>query len=238
MAKQINDWENPQVVGRNKEPGHATLLPFADIASAISGDWARSPWYRLLDGDWAFHWAANPGEAPRHFASAGDDVSGWGRIPVPSNWQMHGYGNPVYVNVQYPFPPDDIPNVPFETNEVGTYRTAFDLPAEWRGMRVYVVFGGVESAFYAYVNGQQVGYSQDSRLPAEFDITPFVQPGRNVLAAQVYRWSDAVYLEDQDHWRMAGIHRSVYLYATPQVHMADFQADTDRPTRALRSPRG
>ncbi|NLX37823.1 MAG: DUF4981 domain-containing protein [Chloroflexi bacterium] len=227
MIQHINDWENPQVVGRNKEPGHATLLPFADVASAISGDWTRSPWYRSLDGEWAFHWAPNPAEAPSAFASAADDVSAWGRIPVPSNWQMHGYGAPVYVNVQYPFSPDDIPNVPFDTNEVGTYRTTFDLPAEWDGMRVYVVFGGVESAFYAYVNGQQVGYSQDSRLPAEFDITPFVQPGRNVLAAQVYRWSDAVYLEDQDHWRMAGIHRGVYLYATPQVHIADFQVDTD-----------
>ena len=225
--QRINDWENPQVVGRNKEPGHATLLPFSDAASAQSGDWARSPWYRLLDGQWAFHWAPNPDAAPTHFAAAEDDISGWDTTPVPSNWQMQGYGAPVYVNVQYPFPPDDIPNVPHETNEVGTYRTTFELPADWAGKRVYVVFGGVESAFYAYVNGQQVGYSQDSRLPAEFDITALVQPGRNVLSAQVYRWSDAVYLEDQDHWRLAGIHRSVYLYATAPVHIADFTVDTD-----------
>jgi beta-galactosidase/beta-glucuronidase len=225
--QRINDWENPQVVGRNKEPGHTTLLPFSDVASAQSGDWSRSPWYRSLDGQWAFHWAPNADVAPTHFAAAEDDVSGWDSTPVPSNWQMQGYGAPVYVNVQYPFPPDDIPNVPFETNEVGTYRTTFELPDEWAGRRVYVVFGGVESAFYAYVNGQQVGYSQDSRLPAEFDITAFVQPGRNVLSAQVYRWSDAVYLEDQDHWRLAGIHRSVYLYATAPVHIADFIVDTD-----------
>jgi len=225
--KRVNDWENPQVVGRNKEPGHATLMPFADVASAIKGDWAGSPWYRCLDGEWDFHWAPNPGQAPKAFASADDDISSWGKIPVPGDWQMYGYGAPVYVNVQYPFPPDDIPNVPFETNEVGTYRTTFDLPADWAGMRVYVVFGAVESAFYAYVNGQQVGYSQDSHLPAEFDITAFVHPGRNILAAQVYRWSDGTYLEDQDHWRLAGMHRSVYLYATPQVHIADFWVNTD-----------
>ena len=113
---------------------------------------------------------------------------------------------------------------PTSTNEVGTYRTTFELPAEWAGMRVYVVFGGVESAFYAYLNGQEVGYSQDSRLPAEFEITAFVTAGRNVLSAQVYRWSDAVYIEDQDHWRMAGLHRSVYLYATPAGAHRRFQS--------------
>lgn len=225
--KQINDWENPQVVGRNKEPGHATLLPFADVACAQQGDWTASPWYRSLDGEWDFHFAQNPGEALTAFASLADDLSGWHKIPVPGDWQMYGYGVPVYVNVQYPFPPDDVPNVPYDSNEVGTYRTTFELPADWAGMRVYVVFGAVESAFYAYVNGRQVGYSQDSHLPAEFDITEYVQPGTNVLAAQVYRWSDGVYLEDQDHWRLAGLHRSVYLYATPQVHISDFWVNTD-----------
>jgi beta-galactosidase/beta-glucuronidase len=227
MMQPIHDWENLEVLARNREPMRATLLPYADAEDAFVGRREASPYYRSLNGQWQFHWAPNPDAAPVNFQQPSYDASGWKTIPVPSNWQLQGYGHPVYVNVQYPFPPDDMPRVPHETNEVGSYRTTFALPESWQGGQVFLVFGGADSAIDVWVNGQMVGYSQDSRLPAEFNITPYLQAGENVVAARVYRWSDGTYLEDQDHWRLSGLHREVYLYAAPNVQVRDVWARTD-----------
>jgi len=223
---KIRDWENPQVVERNKEPAHATLVPFEEEQQALEGQREASPYCLSLNGKWLFHWAANLREAPEGFYREDFDPSGWKEISVPSNWQMEGYGKPVYVNVQYPFPPDEMPRVPDESNEVGSYRTSFELPSEWQGQQIFIEFGGVESAFYLWVNGQMVGYSQGSRLPAEFNITKYVRPGKNLVAARVYRWSDGTYLEDQDHWRLAGIYRDVVVFSTPAVHVRDLAVRT------------
>ncbi|MBM3190862.1 MAG: beta-galactosidase, partial [Chloroflexi bacterium] len=224
--RKVNDWENPQVVGRNKQPAHMTLTPYGDAESAVRCDRAASPCLQLLNGQWRFRWAPTPDEAPDAFYRPEADVSAWETIPVPGNWELHGHGIPMYTNVQYHFRTDRLPGVPTDQNEVGSYRTTFDVPAAWAGRRVYVTFEGVASAFYLWVNGEQVGYSQDSCLPAEFDITPYVHPGENVLAARVYRLSDGSYLEDQDHWRLSGIHRDVYLTARPPVHVRDWSVVT------------
>ena len=219
---RVNDWENPRVVGRNKEPGHVPLVPYTDIHSALIGKRENSPYWRSLNGTWKFRWAPNPDAAPDDLYLVDLDDSDWDEIPVPANWQLHGYDVPMYTNVQYPFPIDNLPGVPHDDNPVGSYRTTFNVPMKWDDRRIFIVFEGVDSAFYLWVNGQEVGYSQDSRLPAEFDITPYVKAGKNVLAVRVYRWSDGSYLEDQDHWRLSGIHRDVYLYAAPSGCVRDY----------------
>jgi beta-galactosidase/beta-glucuronidase len=222
----INDWENPLIVGRNKTPAHATLLPYSDAASALAGDRTASTNFCLLNGDWQFHWAENPQAAPQEFFQPAFDAGNWKTLPVPSNWQMHGYDQPRYMAANYGFDISRLPGVP-EQNPVGCYRTFFTIPSEWSGKQVFINFDGVDSAFYLWINGQMVGYSQDSRLPAEFDITPYIHVGENLLAARVYRWSDGSYLEDQDMWFLSGIFRDVYLFATPKVHLRDFCVRTE-----------
>ncbi len=219
-----NDWENPHIVGRNKQPTHATLLPYAELSAALSGDRNQTPHFQLLDGDWQFHFAPNPDAAPADFHRVDFDSSHWNLLPVPSNWQVMGYGLPRYVNPDYAFDKTNPPYIPQETNETGSYRRTFNIPADWQGRQVFIVFDGVDSAFYLWVNGEQVGYSQDSRLPAEFDLTPYIHTGENSLAVRVYRWSDGSYLEDQDMWFLSGIFRDVYLFSTPGVHIRDFWA--------------
>ncbi len=219
-------WENSEYIGEGKEPPHCTLTPYADVESARRGDREASPWFRLLNGDWNFHWSPKPADRPRDFYKPDFDVSNWNTIPVPSNWQLHSYGKPIYLNIPYPFHPDkktlDPPRIPHDNNPVGSYRMKFDIPEDWRGRRVLLHFDGVKSAFYLWVNGRKVGYSQGSMTPAEFDVTDFVRERGNVLAAEVYRWSDGSYLEDQDMWRFSGIFRDVYLFSTPRVHLRDF----------------
>ncbi|MFO7975743.1 MAG: glycoside hydrolase family 2 TIM barrel-domain containing protein, partial [Candidatus Hydrogenedentota bacterium] len=226
------DWENPRIFGRNKEPYHCTLLPYPDKASACIGTREASPWHQSLNGMWKFHWVGQPDHRPRDFYRPEVDVSDWDDIPVPSVWQLQGYGIPIYTNVRYPFPANP-PHIPHDYNPVGSYRRAFEIPAEWRGRRVLIHFDGVKSAFYIWLNGKPVGYSQNSMGPAEFDLTPYLQDGENILAVEVYRWSDGSYLEDQDMWRFAGIFRDVYLFATPQTHIRDFfvRCDLDREYR-------
>jgi len=224
---QLNDWENPQVVGRNKEPAHTTAIPFADVPSALRGERSDSPYFMLLNGDWRFHWSPNPGTAPEDFYREDFDDSSWDTIAVPGNWQVQGYGVPRYLSADYAFDITHLPRVQEDTNEVGSYRTTFTIPEEWRGRQVFIHFDGVDSAFYLWINGQMVGYSQDSRLPAEFNITPYIRPGENLLAVRVYRWSDGSYLEDQDMWFLSGIFRDVYLFSTPTVHIRDFWVRTE-----------
>jgi beta-galactosidase/beta-glucuronidase len=224
---QPKDWENPQIVGRSKEPAHATLLPYADLDSALTGRRVGTPYFRLLNGEWQFHFAPTPTAAPDDFFRPDFDSSGWDRIPVPSNWQMLGYGLPRYLASDYAFDKTRPPYTPEETNETGSYRTIFSIPEGWQDRQVFIVFDGVDSAFYLWVNGREVGYSQDSRLPAEFDLTPYIHTGENSLAVRVYRWSDGSFLEDQDMWFLSGIFRDVYLFATPKIHIRDFWAQTE-----------
>ncbi len=216
------DWENPEVFNVGKELPHATLLPFR---------WPEEPYFQSLNGKWKFHWAPKPADRPTDFYKPDFDVSGWDDIPVPSNWQMHGYGLPIYVNIRYPWSPTAPPKIPHDNNPVGSYRRTFTVPEKWKGRHVFLHFDGVESAFYVWVNGQKVGYSQGSRTPAEFNITKYVKPGENTLAVEVYRWCDGSYLEDQDFWRLSGIFRHVYLFATPDLHIRDFRVVTDLDDR-------
>ncbi|KAH9697953.1 Lactase [Citrus sinensis] len=187
--------------------------------------WANGlPFVKSLSGHWKFFLASSPPDVPLNFHKSSFQDSKWEAIPVPSNWQMHGFDRPIYTNVVYPFPLDP-PNVPAE-NPTGCYRTYFHIPKEWQGRRILLHFEAVDSAFCAWINGVPVGYSQDSRLPAEFEISDYCYPHgsdkKNVLAVQVFRWSDGSYLEDQDHWWLSGIHRDVLLLAKPQVFIADY----------------
>ena len=211
----------------NREPVRATFQPHGP------GGESR---HLNLNGRWKFHWAPRPDERPETFHQEDFDVSGWEEIVVPGNWQTQGFGVPIYSNSRYPFhrDPPRVTSEPREDftshelrNPVGSYRREFELPPDWAGKRIFIHFAGVKSAFYVWVNGEQVGYSQDSMLPAEFDITDHVRPGRNTLAVEVYRWSDGSYLEDQDMWRLSGIFRDVQLLARPGVYLEDFHLVTD-----------
>ena len=221
---QRRDWENPQLLARQREAAHVTLVPYADEHMAFAGERGASPFFSLLNGLWHFCYVDHPGEVPPDFADEAYCSEGWDRLPVPSNWQMHGYGKSIYVNAGY-ITPIDPPLVP-DANPVGCYRRTFSLPAEWDGKQVYLTFEGVASAFYLWVNGQQAGFSKGSHMPAEFNITRYLRAGENTLAVQVFQWSDASYLEDQDMWRLYGIFRDVYLCARPSVHLRDFRVRT------------
>ena len=226
------DWENEQVFRINKERPHAVKMPFPEADEALGSPRLESPWCLMLNGDWKFHWVEHPGKRPLDFWKADFDDSGWKTIPVPSNVELHGYGTPIYTNQPYPFkkdPPRVMGEPPAhftamkERNPVSSYRRTFDLPENWQERRIYVTFNGVASAFYLWVNGEKVGYSQDSRTPAEFDLTKYVKPGKNVIAVEVYRHSDGSYLECQDFWRLSGIFRDVYLWSSDQLDIRDFE---------------
>ncbi len=221
------DWENPQMIGRDKEAAKATAVPFADVESALSRDPELSPWVVSLNGPWDFHWSPNPAERPVDFHQPDFDISSWDEIPVPANWQLHGHGYPIYTNVRYSWGEPDPPRVPHDFNPVGSYRRTFSVPDDWDGRQVILHFAGVSSAFYLWVNGQEAGYSQGSRTPAEFDITEYLQPGENLVAAEVYRYSDGSYLECQDFWRISGIFRDVFLYSLGDLQIRDFEVHTD-----------
>jgi len=219
-AAQAVDWENPAVIQRNKEDGHCSFVPCPDAKTALAGK--GSPFTKSLNGKWKFHWVKTPDKRPTGFFKADFDDSSWKRIPVPSNWQMHGYGTPIYVNIKYPFTKDPPRIGGPNGNPVGSYRTTFTVPKAWKGRNVFIRFDGVESAFYLWINGQKVGYSQGSRTPAEFNITRYLKSGANVLAAEVFRWCDGSYLEDQDFWRLSGIYRNVTLVSRSDLHVRDF----------------
>jgi len=236
MAQAPPDWENQHVIGRNKEPGRVASLPLGPMPALDPTDYRvvtrrPSPFVLSLGGKWKFHWAPNPSERPADFYKPDYDVGDWAEIAVPGNWQCQGYGVPLYVNIRYPFkkdpprvmgdPPKDFTNYD-QRNPVGSYRRTFSVPEEWKGRQVFVQFNGVDSAFYVWLNGRQVGYSQDSRTTALFNVTKHLRPGENVLAVEVYRYSDGSYLEDQDFWRLSGIFRDVLLWSSAEVHIRDF----------------
>jgi len=226
QAEETPDWENPKIFGINKEMAHNTLMVYPDIPSAIKNSRSSSPFFQSLNGLWKFHWVNKPADRPREFYKPDFNVEHWENIPVPSNWQMEGYGIPIYLNHPYPFKKNP-PFIQHEYNPVGSYRTEFEIPETWDNRQVFLHFDGVESAFYLWINGQKVGYSQGSRTPAEFNVTQYLKPGKNILAAEVYRWSDGSYLECQDFWRLSGIFRDVYVFSAPFVHIRDFEVITD-----------
>ncbi len=225
MNSLLRDWENPLVTGRNKRPGHVPMGAYPNAELALTGDQKASPNMQSLNGEWKFHLARCPEDVPSGFQNEDFDLSGWANITVPGNWQLQGFDDiPIYTNVVYPFPPNP-PFVPKE-NPTGCYRHVFTIDPSWSERQIYLLFESVDSAFYVWVNGQEVGYSQDSRLPAEFDVTPYVRVGENTVAVQVMRYSDGSYLEDQDMWLLSGIQRDVILYSKPHVALEDYLVRT------------
>lgn len=230
---QPNAWEHPTNISWNKLKAHATCYPFPSVEMALKGDRSESPFFQSLDGTWKFQLAKNPKDVLPGFTNLSFNDKAWPSIQVPGNWETQGFGHPIYINWEYPFEPVNPPFIPHNlsedkhrSNPVGMYRRTFNLKPEWKGKRIVLHFGGVSSAFFVYLNGKQVGYSQDSNLPAEFDVTDYVKPEANTLAVQVYRWSDGSYLENQDHWRLSGIHREVYLVAHEPNYLEDFFVKT------------
>ncbi len=223
FGQLIHDWENPKVFDINKEKAHPHFMSFNNREDAIENDFDQSANYRLLNDSWKFNWVEKPADLPIGFHSLNYNDAEWDEIEVPSNWELQGYGIPIYTNVRYPFPANP-PKIPHEYNPVGSYRYWFEIPIEWNKREIYLQFGAVKSAMNLWINGQKVGYSQGSKLPAEFNITDYVVSGRNLIALEVYRWSDGSYLEDQDFWRLSGIERDVFVYSTPKVSIRDFFA--------------
>ncbi|MFJ9008045.1 glycoside hydrolase family 2 TIM barrel-domain containing protein [Streptomyces canus] len=215
------------------QPPHTTLMPYADVGQALAADRTRSPYRLSLDGTWKFAYADRPADRDTDFHRTDVDDKDWDTLPVPSVWQVHGYDFPIYVNITYPWwGPNGLgeeaqpPAAPTRYNPVGQYRRTFTVPKDWSGRRTFLHFEGVKSAHYVWINGELVGYHEDSYTPAEYDITPHLKPGTNQIAVEVYRYSDGDWLEDQDMIRLSGIFRSVYLYSTPAVHLRDFKLDT------------
>jgi len=225
-AQTAPDWENPKMFGQNREAPRPWTFPFDNVKTAENLDPAASPWTQCLDGQWKFHWVKRPADRPMDFYRPQFDDSQWAEITVPGNWEPQGWGVARYMDEEYPFEANP-PYHDHENNPVGSYRHSFTLPEAWIGREILIQFGGVRSAFYLWVNGEKVGYSQGSKTPAEFDITALVHPGENRVAVEVYRFSDGSYLEGQDAWRLSGIDRSVYVYAVPRLRLEDFWAKGD-----------
>ncbi|MDR1898209.1 MAG: DUF4981 domain-containing protein [Prevotellaceae bacterium] len=226
LQAQTPEWENPEIFGINKEPARATALPYGDEQQAVADIYSASPYYRSLDGTWKFNWNKRPADKPEGFYKENYDVGNWGTIQVPGNWELQGYGVPIYTNSVYPHPKNP-PYIDHNDNPVGCYVREFDIPADWDGRRVYLHFESGLAAMYVWINGQYAGYSQVTKSAAEFDITPHIRQGKNRIAIEGYRWSDGSYLEDQDFWRLSGFDRSVYLYSTAQTRIFDFFAKGD-----------
>ena len=241
VTKSKNDWENETIFGINKEPGRATMLLYAnekemkaDAAYQKPWLWPESSLRVMLNGQWQFNWVPKPEDRPIDFYKTSFDASAWKTIPVPSCWEMQGYGTPIYTNVTYPIknqPPfirgQEGYTVENEPNAVGSYRRTIKVPAEWSGREIYLHFNGIYSAAYVWVNGQKVGYTQGPNNDAEFDVTRYLKTGEeNLVCVEVYRWSDGSYIEDQDMFRMSGIHRDVYLEARQKLHVQDVKLTT------------
>jgi beta-galactosidase len=228
--------ENPEVLGINKEPYHATLMPYGSLQEALVAKRHASSLCISLNGTWKFNWVPTPEQRPVDFYKTDYDVSGWKDIPVPSNWEVHGYGTPFYRNLGYTIK-KDFPRVMSEPekwftsfkerNPVGSYRREFNVPADWKKGRIFITFDGVDSGFFIWVNGVKVGFSVNSRNAAEFDLTNYVKPGKNTIAVEVYQYCSGTWLEDQDMWRLHGIFRNVTLWNAPQTHIRDFFVKTN-----------
>ena len=239
VAHSQNDWENGFMFEQNKLRARVPSYSYLNHQDALSGDRDVSR-VQSLNGIWKFNFVEKSSDRPLDFIANDFEGADWSDMPVPSNWELQGFGQPIYSNIIYPFTPDiqnggkrnfnymgpHPPQFPFiekyRDNPVGSYYRDFTVPSDWKEQSVILHFGGVSSAFYVWVNGQKVGYSQGSRLAAEFDVTEFLKEGNNRVAVQVLRWSDGSYLEDQDMWRLSGIHREVLLLAQPKIALNDF----------------
>ncbi|MET9158207.1 glycoside hydrolase family 2 TIM barrel-domain containing protein [Streptomyces parvulus] len=227
------EWNDFGVFRLGTEPPHATLMPYRDAEQALAGDRTRSPYRLSLDGTWKFAYTDRPEDRDADFHRTDTDDGDWDTIPVPSVWQLHGHDFPIYLNITYPYwGPNGLgedprpPAAPTRYNPVGQYRRTFTVPRDWTGRRTFLHFEGVKSAHYVWINGELLGYDEDSYTPSEYDITDHLKPGTNQIAVEVYRYADGDWLEDQDMIRLSGIFRSVYLYSTPTVHLRDFKLDT------------
>lgn len=240
--KQIRDWENPHVTQKNRYPMYSPYGAYETVEQALTCDRMISKYVQSLNGMWKFQMYENPDKVNRDFIREDFDANDWAEIPVPSNWELLGYGKPVYTNIVYPFERSGngsefeveiakgeyVLNAPFvpKDNLTGCYRREFDLPEYFEGRDIFIDFGGVESCFYLWINNRPVGYSQDSKLNAQFDITDYVKPGKNLLAVQVMRVCDGSYLEDQDYWHLSGIYRDVRIYAKAKQRIMDYKVET------------
>ena len=215
-----SEFENPLINSINREPYGATSISFPTETEALQVKRSSSSRYQSLNGTWKFKFITDWDNLPSDFMKAETNDDSWDNIPVPSTWEMKGYGDQVYCGQGYEFRPVNPPFVPRKDNHIALYRKTFEVPASWEGQNVLIHFAGVRGAFYLYVNGKKVGYNEDGgTLPAVFDMTPFLKKGKNQLAVQVLRWSDGSYLEDQDHWRFHGITRDVYIESRPDVFL-------------------
>ncbi|MGC8865545.1 MAG: glycoside hydrolase family 2 TIM barrel-domain containing protein [Bacteroidales bacterium] len=228
IQAQLPEWQDPQTVAANREPARAWFIPAPSENLALAGELRDNPNYLSLNGTWKFLFLEKSADIPQGFQQNDFDITRWKDMQVPSNWELQGYGWPIYVNIAYEFTSHpQPPQLPTDYHPVGLYKRTFRIPSQWEERQVFLVLGAVKSAVYVYVNGQKVGYSEDSKLPAEFDITPFLNKTReNYLTLEVYRWSTGSWLECQDFWRISGIERDVFLYSTPRVRIRDFFART------------
>lgn len=221
------EWENPEIFQINREEPTASFYKYSDEIEALKNDsWQNSSLYKSLNGTWNFYYADSIQARPTDFYKNDFDIRGWDTIEVPSNWEMKDFGIPVYTNIKYMFPSNP-PYIPHNLNNNGSYKKTFEIPENWDGKDIYLHFAGVSGAMYVWLNGEMVGYNEGSKTAAEFKITDIVKKGTNNLAVQVMRWSDASYMEDQDFWRLSGIERDVYVYATNKITLRDFRVIAD-----------
>lgn len=222
-AQELPEWNNTEVVQVNREKPHATSFSFENEALALKGEKSTSRHFLSLNGTWKFKYSENPASRPKDFYKKSYKTKKWDDIIVPCNWEMKGYGVPIYVNIPYEWTSDPKPPlIPVDHNPVGSFKRSFSIPKDWTEKEIFIHFGAVKSAFYLWINGEKVGYSQGSKTPAEFNITSYLKEGSNDVGVEVYRWSDGSWLECQDFWRISGIERDVYLEARPKVHVRDF----------------
>lgn len=217
-------WQDVQVVEVNKEYPRTSFMTYNNRADALSGKFERSKYYRLLNGTWKFYFVDSYKKLPENITDPNTNTDSWDDIQVPGNWEVQGHGIAIYTNHGYEFKPRNPqpPTLP-EANPVGVYRRDIDIPADWDGRDIYLHLAGAKSGVYVYINGQEVGYSEDSKNPAEFLINNYVKPGKNILTVKIFRWSTGSYLECQDFWRMSGIERDVFLYSQPKAALKDFR---------------
>lgn len=221
------EWENPEIFQINREKPTATFYRYDNETDALKNEsWKKSSFYKSLNGTWDFYYANDVNTRPTDFYKNDFSLKGWDKIQVPSNWELKGYGIPFYTNIIYMFPPNP-PFIPHDINNNGSYKRDFEVPESWNGKDIFLNFEGVSGAIYVWVNGEKVGYNEDSKTPSTFNITNLVKKGKNTVSAQVLRWHDGSYLEDQDFWRISGIERDVFLYATNKTTIKDFRVISD-----------
>ncbi|NDV66743.1 glycoside hydrolase family 2 TIM barrel-domain containing protein [Bacteroides sp. 224] len=227
---QKNEWQNPEVNAVNRAPMHTNYFAYESSELAAKNSKELSTNFMTLNGTWKFNWVRNSDQRPMDFFQTGFNDKGWNDLKVPAMWELNGYGDPLYVNIGYPWRHQfnsNPPHIPVENNHVGSYRKEIVVPADWRGKEIFAHFGSVTSNMYLWVNGKYVGYSEDSKLEAEFNLTNYLKPGKNLIAFQVFRWCDGTYLEDQDFFRFSGVGRDCYLYARNKTYIQDIRITPD-----------